>query len=572
MIAVYLLSAQFPGPTAPRDFVTMVLTSDQALLDQSGGEQDVPRHFMVISRPCSHPDAPPRDGFIRGKYESVEFIREIPIHKPPPRSASTSNLPSTRNRATSSLSRDAIVRNAKKNHSPPNGEDGPGLEEPGLAENGRARGSTISFDKSRGSEAKGENVDIHQSDHESESNPIEWIMITRSDPGGSVPQFMIERGTPGGIVSDATKFLDWACSKDMEDPESDNEPESNGAAAQGPNAENHGRTPHHHDHEKDLHNHQTNGHLAGIEPTSTPIKEAPKDLVTPDIPPHESANGGLYGMITDAAGIAGGFISAHTAAIISSSLPHADSEPPSEPLRRDSVSSISSVSSVESFASALENYNSNDVCSSTESSAQDRVTASQDMAAQDKKLQKLEERKRKLDEKLARVREKGMNKKSEDSAKEEEAMRKAKEKHDREEKKQEEKYRKEVEKLERKKEKEAQKAEDRRKKAAERDDKLRLLKELDEIKAEVIVLRKEREILRGQVGDLQAENTMLAAKIGRLAPHGENVLHEIRAAVGQSGKTRADSPKVHARTSSYRSTGSSEKTSDNLAPTLPTKP
>jgi len=214
-LEVYLLSAQFPGPTTPRDFVTMFITSDQALSDQSGGGKDVPRHFMVISRPCSHPDTPPRDGYIRGQYESVEFIREIPIYKAPKKSASTTNLPATRSRAASTLSRDAILRNAKKSHSPPSGEHVITATDNIEASNHeqaqgetRARGKTISFDMSRGSDAKGENMDVPREDDESECNPIEWIMITRSDPGGSVPRFMIERGTPGGIVSDASKFLD----------------------------------------------------------------------------------------------------------------------------------------------------------------------------------------------------------------------------------------------------------------------------------------------------------------------------------------------------------------------------
>ena len=39
---------------------------------------------------------------------------------------------------------------------------------------------------------------------------IEWLMVTRSDPGGSVPRFMVEKGTPGGIVSDAGRFLKWS--------------------------------------------------------------------------------------------------------------------------------------------------------------------------------------------------------------------------------------------------------------------------------------------------------------------------------------------------------------------------
>lgn len=43
-----------------------------------------------------------------------------------------------------------------------------------------------------------------------EQNSVEWIMITRSDPGGSVPRWMVERGTPSGIIKDAERFLDWA--------------------------------------------------------------------------------------------------------------------------------------------------------------------------------------------------------------------------------------------------------------------------------------------------------------------------------------------------------------------------
>lgn len=102
---------------------------------------------MVISKPCDHPDCPPRDGFIRGQYESIELVQEIP----------------------------------------PKPEDNP-----------------IS---------KGEE----------QINPVEWIMITRSDPGGSVPRFMVERGTPSGIVSDASKFLDWACTADHPTIDEDNQ-------------------------------------------------------------------------------------------------------------------------------------------------------------------------------------------------------------------------------------------------------------------------------------------------------------------------------------------------------------
>jgi len=70
--------------------------------------------------------------------------------------------------------------------------------------------------------------DNDDNDHEydeRESNPVEWIMLTRSDPGGSVPRFLVERGTPGSIVTDAGKFLDWALGKEHHDHASDDEEE-----------------------------------------------------------------------------------------------------------------------------------------------------------------------------------------------------------------------------------------------------------------------------------------------------------------------------------------------------------
>ncbi|CZT49228.1 related to nasopharyngeal carcinoma susceptibility protein LZ16 [Rhynchosporium secalis] len=574
-VEVYLLSAQFPGPTAPRDFVTMVITSDQALSDTSGGDKDVPRHFMVISRPCCHPDAPPREGYIRGQYESVEFIREIPIHKIPKKSSSTSNLPATRNRATSTLSRDAILRNAKQSHSSLNGEsditavnDVASLNHEEPKSEARARGKTISFDMSRGSDAKGENMDIPREDDESECNPIEWIMITRSDPGGSVPRFLIDRGTPAGIVSDATKFLDWACAKDITELESDDRAGLDANGDVDKNTQSHQRQKH--DHDRDLHNFQTNGHLVGIEEAIASVTETSRSHALHEKPQSEpnldqgQTNGGLYGMVVGVAGAAGGFIAAHTPAVISSNLPRATEETSIGGSRRDSLSSISSDSSAGTFASAMENYGERGIDAAsfitTESSAQQKATA-----LQDRELQKLEEKKRRLDEKLSRTREKELSKKSDDSVKEEEAIRKAEERHEREKKKQEEKYKREVEKLERRKEKEERKAEDRRKKAAEKDEKSRLLQEVEELKVEVSILKKEKEILRGQVGDLQAENTCLAARVGKLGPQGEEVLKDVRAEVGRTGRLRAGSLKGLTRSSSFRSSSSGEKSVENTS-------
>jgi hypothetical protein len=131
-LAVYQLSAQFPGPTSPREFITLLITSDNCLTDASKVDSMMPRHFMVVSIPVAHPDAPPRNGMVRGFYESIEMIREIPL---------------------------------------PASDD-------------------------------------------AETNPVEWIMVTRSDPGGGIPRFMVERNVPSSIVQDAVKFLDWACTKD----------------------------------------------------------------------------------------------------------------------------------------------------------------------------------------------------------------------------------------------------------------------------------------------------------------------------------------------------------------------
>lgn len=142
-IEVHHLSAHFPGPSTSRDFVTFLVASDKALevsCPPREGNSELPRSFVLISKPCKHPDAPVRPDYVRGEYESVEMIREVPVT---------------------------------------NG--GSGVE-----------------------------------------NPVEWIMITRSDPGGNIPKWMVEKGTIPSIVSDAKKFIDWAS---QDDPKSDREDE-----------------------------------------------------------------------------------------------------------------------------------------------------------------------------------------------------------------------------------------------------------------------------------------------------------------------------------------------------------
>ncbi|EEP77231.1 predicted protein [Uncinocarpus reesii 1704] len=149
VVEVHHLSAHFPGPSTSRDFVTLLVSSDKTMDVSSTAEDgktaetpDLPRNFVIISKPCKHPDAPIRKGFIRGQYESVEMIRELPA---------------------------SAVGNS-----------------------------------------------IGGSENEENANPVEWIMITRSDPGGNIPRWMVEKGTVPSIIADAKKFIDWATRDEQE--------------------------------------------------------------------------------------------------------------------------------------------------------------------------------------------------------------------------------------------------------------------------------------------------------------------------------------------------------------------
>ena len=576
--AVYHLSAQFPGPTTPRDFVTLLLTSSSALKDtspspssrvSSPGRDDAPhdcnfthkpRHFMVISKPCIHPDCPPREGFIRGEYESVEFIREIPLK--PNKSSSTTDLSkSSGARATSSaINKEVVLRNAQQksntfllqhdggsdqklaehDHGEPSSTS---TEEENTSE-GRRRGKTISFAESRGRTAKGEQMDVHQGedDDEAETNPVEWIMISRSDPGGSVPRWMVERGTPSGIVADAGKFLDWACKK--EHPLSDDEDELDGVTKKHP-----------HDEEKSLRDYQTNGHLAGLDGTAQDAN-TPKEGQSPNVPPESTTPHVPGGMMQSLASAAYSGLETYAPKAVVDHLPGHQAQDESSSLRKDgeplpngskgedAASSISETSSIASFASADSHLGDDDDESKSVSS---KTTSSHhkdnSQSVQERELAKLNDRKKKLDEKLAKTREKEFKDREEMTSKEQAAIQKAEEKHAKEVARQEEKYKKEVARLEEKKSKEAAKLAEKRKKAGDKDEKARLVREKEEIKAELDVLKKERDILRGQVGELQKENTALAARLGKVG-NGKDLLKEVREEIlggGKGGRPRSSS-------------------------------
>ncbi|KAI1378258.1 hypothetical protein F4677DRAFT_388998 [Hypoxylon crocopeplum] len=496
---VYQLSAQFPGPTTPRDFVTLLLSSDSAI-DAPG----TPKHFMLVSKPCIHPECPPRQGYIRGQYESVEFIREIRVEKPLRKVRSSIDLPNDENaafvrNAAESLSREATIRSARQAAK---------SASPAQDETGRKRGKTI------GALDAGDDY----GEDEDYETMVEWLMVTRSDPGGSVPRFMIERGTPPGIAGDANKFLRWIMSKSIDDfTESDNEDtilKQEASKAEELVLERTASAEH-----------RSNLTRAPSAPRPSTIEEKGEEEPNPT---------GFYGMIANALNAA-----ASAAAL---RLPNpfgstqggdTDSSDLSEPRNNDDddASSIHSFHSLES-----EGVDETDKASSRpeESSTQltpsvtnggaestrstDSLTRSIATSQHEKELRKLEDRKRKMEEKLQRAQERALAKRGTEVStpqRDEAAVQKLREKHEREMAKQQEKYQREMKKLEAKRASEQKKAEERKRKALEREEKSNLAMELDKVRAERDIARKQVEILKEQVGDLQTQNTMLVARLGR---------------------------------------------------------
>ncbi|KAL9126672.1 MAG: hypothetical protein Q9217_004316 [Psora testacea] len=559
-VEVYHLSAQFPGPTTPRDFVTLLLTSSTALNHTAGSNtnpsasdlhpsktsrfSETPRHFMVISRPCIHPECPPREGFIRGQYESVEFVREIP--RKLRKSLSATDI-SRFGLTSPSMEKEAILRNAlhqvkDSSESLPNGHPSSAGADTAVRE-GRQRGKTISFAGSRGPSAKGEQLDNAQDDDEDELNPVEWVMITRSDPGGSVPRFLVERGTPGGIVADASKFLDWACKKEYREDEVE--------ALENGDITHIGAKR-----REDLEAYETNGHLAGIDGLNAFVQDTqsrPLERESTTEKPsllQEKASEGVLASVTNVALSA---IESYAPQPVIDRLPghqppHSisagieggkDTSITNGVKNAVSTPSISSVSSIASFASAEERFDDTFSTKSATSVTKSSNSKSK-MSPHQKELVRLNDRKRQLDEKLAKAKEKETKDKEELTSKEEERIRKAEEKHAKEVAKQEGKYKKEVARLEAKREKEAARDMDRKKKAEDKDEKMRVYREKEEMKQQLDMMTKERNILQEQVGALQKENTSLVVRLGKM-DEGRDVLKEVKAEIMEGNRSRSGS-------------------------------
>lgn len=467
-VEVYRLSAQFPGPTAARDFVTLLITSDKALRTDSPDRAPA-RHYIVVSRPCDHPDTQPRNGFVRGFYESIEFIREVP------RGIKVSQ---------SSIDLGAATHDPKS---------------------GRPRSSTVNDPAA--------STPTLPNPGEPEDNPVEWIMITRSDPGGGIPRFLVERGTPSSICGDAVKFVDWACQNEGEQLETSSprpmEPQR-----------------------RQSHQSWRGKGLAGIDehgqetvPETTNATRAAVDVSNIE-PPEPVQQNGWYGTVAGAAAS----LKPYTPQVILDRLPAGSESQPAEMVPSDALTSREaaigmsgdnkSFRSTTSFASAEDHLTSSSdeaeesSIDSTTLAAQN-LTGSSEHISREKELRQLDDKKRALNEKFAASRAKLDESKAKQAEADAQENTKATEKHDREVRKHEAKYRKELAKIEKKQEKERQKAVDRKKKLADKDEKSRLVRERDEARQELELMKKEAASLRTIVQDLQKENTALVIKLGK---------------------------------------------------------
>jgi hypothetical protein len=467
----------------------MFLTSDQLSANHSGDGEPL-RHFMVVSRPCLHSDTAPRDGYVRGQYESVEYIRELPGKKPRLPSASTTEL-NGMIKSSQSLTLDgASPQNSPNRHTDDSYDSRAASESNLLLDENSSSRKDARHEGLQDSNAKSKEPESLDDECAQDSHPIEWIMITRSDPGGSVPRFMVERGTPGGIVSDASKFLDWARSCDLKDFESDDE--ASGRKEGELNTQTEGYIPHPDDGKYPDHSSNTGDPEREANDTQHRVTSTAQGLGmgAPSTIPAvatESTNGSVLPKTTDANSAPSPTPRDGRRNIVNGSSLHR------------SNSFVSSISSNSSFASAAEVL---DDERDNEATSLGTMGVTGIGIPDAKTLQKLEMKKKKLDEKLSKVLDKETKSKGDDNSRREEAIRKAEEKH-----------RKEVEKLERKKEKEIRKAEEKKRKMNEKDEKGRILKELDDAKAEVNLLRKEKENLEVQVSELQEANKALAGKI-----------------------------------------------------------
>jgi hypothetical protein len=421
---------------------------------------------------------------VRGQYESVEMIREIPLSSK--KSASTSDL---------------LKHNRNKS---------------------RDRGNTIGFAESRGFDAKGENIDRQENteDDEAETNPVEWIMITRSDPGGGIPRFMVERNTPSSIVQDAGKFLDWACSKDFSPIREEDELLTVDGHRESVDAD------------RAFSMSEANGILAGV---GTSIVDNPRPTSFRR-PSQRTMNRDEGGILTSLANTVEPYV------------PDA-----LNPLQRSSSRSSSiSTSSMESFASAEQfttapeglpiddSIPTPSTISEKSNSFLMSESTNQTSQQTSRELEKIEQKRQSMMSKLNSTREKQGKETQDASIKTAKELERATEKHNRERKKYEDKYVREIQKLEARRERETKKLLARQQKEADKNNLQKAQRERDEWKQRAELVEQENKLLKEQIGDLQRENTVLVARMGKTA-EGIDMLKKVREELDGKGRNRASS-------------------------------
>jgi hypothetical protein len=500
-LEVWHLSAQFPGPTAPRDFVTCLLSSDQP---SEGANAD----FMIVSIPVEHAEAPSRNGMVRGQYESVEVVRRV--------------------KGWSAKSKSTDMLSTFTDHE----------------KTGRDRGNTIGFAESRGMSAKGERIDQPETPYSESDDLVEWIMITRSDPGGGIPRFMVERGTPSSIAADAVKFLDWAVSNDFNQEYHINDESSSAQISITTTSED--------DQTSELYptpSNRTQSNASTFEPSNpndtgviaalTSVVRSGLDRYAPGVQESLSKmveGGGEIDDESDSSSV-DSFASAIGDDDQSQNgqgdvTPSRAAEAPHQHLAvKDAASASPSASSLES------------------------VKAQENLASNlEAKLTKLEERRRNLSNEFEAASKRDEARANDALGKEAKEAAKAKDRLERERRKREEKYAREMRKLEDKRRNEERKTEEKRRKAMQGDLLTQTKRERDQARRMAEVLKQENEILRDRVGDLQRENTLIVQRMSRMSG-GRELVREIKLMVSAKtdlGKSASKENNINSSQNSLR--------------------
>lgn len=510
--------------------MTMLLTTDGALGEKSaaeaaGGRKHVPRHYMIVSKPVVHPDAPERSGFVRGKYESVELIREIPLH-----------------RAHGKASR-----------------EGEGLQG---GDGGRTPGSA----GPPGSDVAGDDGGDGDASADPELNPVEWIMITRSDPGGGLPRFLVERGTPEAMLGDLPKFLDWACRVDeVPDPTEAPKPSVEATEPESPPATSTG-TPN------------------GGAHATTADKSATTDSIPAEQQQQQQQPGGILSSIE--AGLGAYAPTAVSQGVHDYLHPAAPQQQPQD-AHDDTSDSSSDTSSAGSFMSAEEvrrmstahetlppygdhaNESTGALSRASQDSTSELAAAAatkegkKQLNSHEKEVLKLTRERERLDRKLAKKRAEDENKLKKSQEKEHTDHDKVKGKLERDIQKAEDRHRKEIEKLERKKDRELRKAEEKRQKKEEANKLSLVSRERDEFRRQLDSHKRENGLLLERMEELQRENTILAQRLGKVA--GSEAVRSVQEEV-EMGRRRTRTGSVKSQTSrrSLESAGSGRKEKEGL--------